>query len=113
MGALTFTTAEVQDLLDEVPGKQNAVCVDSITTTTTWSGADPFTQSVTLGSYTATASTQVDIQPDAATIAQLMADGVKAIYIANSAGELTLTVIGAAPSVALTLQVTCMEVVQS
>lgn len=110
MGQLTYTTAQVQALLDDVDGKEDAIVSDSITTNTTWSGTDPYTQVVTLASYTVTSNTKVDIQPDAATIAQLQSDGITALYVVNNSGTLTMYAIGSAPSTAMTLQVTCTEV---
>lgn len=90
--------------------KQDKITVDTITTTTVWNGNDPYTQVVTLGSYTPTANSKVDIQVNAVVIAQLIEDGVKGLYISNSNGTLTMYSIGASPSVALTVQVTITEV---
>lgn len=86
------------------------VYIDTITTTTTWSGSDPYTQTVTLTNYTVTSNSKIDIQPDSTAINQLIADSVKALYIVNNNGTLTLYAIGASPTVALTLQVTITEV---
>jgi len=83
---------------------------DTITTTTTWSGSDPYTQTVTLANYTATSNTKVDIQPTAAQIAQLITDEVTSLLISNTSGTLTMYATGAAPTTAMTLQVTCTEV---
>ena len=86
------------------------IYTDSITTTTTWSGNDPYTQTVTVSSYTITSNSKVDIQPDSTAIAQLIADGVTGLYVSNTSGTLTMYAIGAAPTAALTLQVTITEV---
>ena len=90
--------------------KQNKIYTDSVTTTTTWSGSDPYTQVVTLSNYTVTANSKVDIQADATAIAQLISDSVTGLYILNNAGTLTMYAIGGAPTAALTLQVTITEV---
>lgn len=89
------------------------ITVDTITTTTTWSGNGPYSQTVTMAEYTPTAATMVSIQPDATAIAQMVTDGVVAMYVSNNAGTLTLYAVGAAPTVAMTLQVTATEVSQA
>lgn len=93
-----------------IQGGGSAVYTDSVTLSATWSGSGTYTQTVTLANYTVTSNTKVDIQPDSTTIAQLITDGVKALYIANNSGTLTAYAIGAAPSTSLTMQVTCVEV---
>lgn len=86
------------------------VHTDSITLSTTWSGSDPYTQTVTLSNYTVTSNSKVDIQPDSTAIAQLISDGVKGLYILNNAGTLTAYAVGAPTTASLTLQVTITEV---
>jgi len=86
------------------------VYIDSITTTTTWSGSGPYTQVVTLSGYTVTNNSKIDIQPNANSINQLIADGVNCLYIENNNSVLTLYAIGSAPTMALTLQVSITEV---
>lgn len=91
-------------------GGGSAVYTDSVTLSAVWSGSGPYTQTITLANYTVTSNTKIDIQPDSTAIAQLITDGVKALYIANNSGTLTAYAIGAAPSTSLTMQVTCVEV---
>lgn len=83
----------------------------SISLSDTWTGEDPYTQTVTVTGYTITANSKVDLQPDADGIAQLIEDGVKALYIANNNGTLTAYAVGAEISTAMTIQCTVMEVV--
>lgn len=76
-----------------------------------WTGSDPYTQTVTLSSgATITANTKVDLQPNAAAIAQLVSDGVSAVYIDNTNGVLTAYAIGAATTANLTIYCTYYEV---
>lgn len=82
----------------------------AISLSSTWSGDGPYTQTVTLSGYTVTANSKVDIQPDSTVIAQLITDGVAALYIDNTSGALTAYAIGAAPTAALTVQCTVTEV---
>ncbi len=83
---------------------------NSITLSATWSGDDPYTQVVTVSGYTLTANSKVDLQPDATTVNQLIADGVIALYIENNNGTLTAYAIGAAPTASLSVQCTISEV---
>lgn len=82
----------------------------SITTTTTWSGSGPYTQTVTVSSATTTSASKIDLQPNATTITQMIEDGVQALYVVNNNGTLTMYAVGAAPTVALTIQCTVTEV---
>lgn len=82
----------------------------SISLSATWSGSGPYTQTVTVTGATVTANSKVDLQPDATALAQLITDSVKALYVANNAGTLTATAIGAATTAALTIQCTVTEV---
>lgn len=90
--------------------KANKIQKKSITLSTTWSGDDPYTQVVTISGYTVTANSKIDLQPDAATVNQLITDGVKALYIENNNSTLTAYAIGAAPTAAMTIQCTVAEV---
>jgi len=83
----------------------------SISLSDTWTGEDPYTQTVTVTGYTITANSKVDLQPNADQIAQLIEDGVKALYIANNNGTLTAYSVGAEISTAMTIQCTVMEVI--
>lgn len=88
---------------------------DKPTTTTAtllasgWTGtASPYTQGVTVTGGTATS--QVDIQADAAAIQQMLDDGTNAIYIANNGGAFTAYAVGEKPSADLSVQLTVYDV---
>lgn len=72
--------------------------------TASWTGSDPYTQTVTID-YS-TANTKVDIQPSEELYDQLVADNVGYLAIKNVNGTLTAVAKGGKPSVDLTVQVT-------
>ena len=74
-----------------------------------WSGNGPYTQAVTISGATITANTKVDLQPDATALAQLISDGVTALFISNTSGTLTAYAIGAATTADITVQCTYYE----
>ena len=74
--------------------------------TASWTGSDPYTQTVTISSSTITANTKVDIQPSEEIYDQLVADNVGYLAIKNANGTLTAVAKGGKPSVDLTVQVT-------
>lgn len=69
-----------------------------------WTGSDPYTQTVTVPN--STAHTKVDIQPSEELYDQLVADNVGYLAIKNVDGTLTAVAKGGKPSVDLTVQVT-------
>lgn len=75
----------------------------SISMTTTWIGADPYLQAVTVGGYTVTENTRVDLLADVTTMRQMEEDGVEALYIVNNNGTLFAYATGAKPTAALTV----------
>lgn len=83
--------------------------VGSITLSSSWSGAGPYSQTVTVTGATVTANSKVDIQLTAAQIANLIAAGVTGLLIENNNGTLTAWAVGASTS-AMTVQVTVTEV---
>jgi len=92
-------------------GGGGSVLLGSISTTTTWTQqTDDWTQAVTITGATVTSNSKVSLQPDTPAIKQLIFDGVSAMFIENNAGALTAHAIGAAPTVALTIQCTVTEV---
>lgn len=84
--------------------------IRNIIISTSWSGNGPYTQTVTINNYTITANSKVDLQPDATVISQMASDNVQALYIDNNNGTLTAYAVGAALTVALTVQCTVTEV---
>ena len=72
--------------------------------TDSWTGSDPYTQTVTIPN--STANTKVDIQPSEEIYDQLVADNVGYLAIKNVNGTLTAVAKGGKPSVDLTVQVT-------
>ncbi|MDY4577950.1 MAG: dockerin type I repeat-containing protein [Anaerobutyricum hallii] len=72
--------------------------------TASWTGSDPYTQTVTIPN--STANTKVDIQPSEEVYSQLVADNVGYLAIKNVDGTLTAVAKGGKPSVKLTVQVT-------
>lgn len=91
-------------------GKQDKVKSGSIALSASWSGAGPYTQTVTVTGAAVTANSFVDLRAGAAALAQLAADGVTALFIENSSGVLTACALGAAPTAALTVACTVTEV---
>lgn len=83
--------------------------IGSILLSASWSGAGPYSQTVTVTGATVTATSKVDIQLTAAQIASLISAGVTGLVIENNAGTLTAWAVGAQPS-AMTIQVTVTEV---
>lgn len=106
----TYRTASAQDTIDA--DKQAAIKKKTVNLSTSWSGNGPYTQTVTISGYTITANSKVDLQQDATVISQLVADEVQGLYIENNNGVLTAVAVGAAPTVALTMQCTITEVQQ-
>lgn len=101
---------EVEEMSAGFPDKQDIT--DKLTLTlaaANWTGSEsPYTQGVTVTGGTATS--QVDIQADAAAIQQMLDDGTNAIYIANNNGTFTAYAVGEKPTADLSIQVTVYDV---
>lgn len=91
-----------------VSGRQAQIVTGTLTLTATWSGSGPYTQTVTVPG--GTANSKVDIQPDATALTRLISDGVTALWIENDGGVFTAKALGAAPTAAMTVQITVTEV---
>ena len=94
------------------PGGANpyATHTGTISLTTTWTGQGPYTQTVTVSGARVSDHSKVDLQLTAAQIATLMADGVTALTIENNYSTLTVYALGAAPTTAMTIQCSVVEV---
>lgn len=104
----SYTGQQIDSAVGKVLG--GIVKAGSVSLSTSWSGSGPYTQTVTVTGVTVTANSKVDMQPDATALAQLLSDGVTALFVTNNNGTLTATAIGAAPTAALTVQCTVTEV---
>ncbi len=93
---------------EALSGKQDAIRLTSIHLTDDWEGSGLYTQIVTIEGITP--NSKVDIQPDADVFANLLLDGVTALWVQNDNGLLTACSLGAAPTDELTIQCTVTEV---
>lgn len=75
-----------------------------------WTGDDPYTQTVALDGVTA--QSKVDFQADEVVLAQMLNDGVNALFCKQNNGVLTAYALGAAPTTDMTVQVTVTEVAE-
>ncbi len=87
-----------------------AVKAGTVSLSAVWSGEGPYTQTVAVTGAVVTANSRVDLQPSAAQLAALAADGVTALVVENSGGALTAYALGAAPSASMTVQCSVVEV---
>ena len=107
---LAATASAVKAAYDLAGSKQAQIATDTLTAyANEWSGNGPWEQEIA-PLYTVTSYTKVDIQAEASTISQMIADGVRALYVENNSGTLTLIAVGACPTVNLPLQLTFTEV---
>lgn len=91
-------------------GAQAAIKAGSITLSTTWSGAGPYTQTVTVSGVTVTSNSEISLRPTPAQIAALQTDGITGLVVENNAGTLTATAIGGSTSAAMTIACDVTEV---
>lgn len=77
-----------------------------------WTGSvSPYSQVITVVGADITANTQIDLQPDATALAQMLTDGTTAMYIDNNNGTLTMYAITNKPTADLLLQATYYETI--
>ena len=74
-----------------------------------WSGAGPWTQTVTVSGTTVYAKSMVSLQPNATAYAHMVSVGCAAIFITNNNGTLTATAVQKKPTSNLTVQCTVVE----
>ena len=91
-------------LIEQVTNGQKQIIVDTVSLGTSWTGAGPYTQTITVDNVDA--NSKVDIQPDATIIQKLIDAGTTALYIVNNDGVFSAVAVGAAPTEALTIQCT-------
>lgn len=108
----SFTPAHWDEvnLADGLSAKANPPGVGTMSLSASWTGtSSPYTQTATVTGATITSASKVDIQLTAAQIASLITDGVQGMVVENNVGTLTVYAVGAAPSAAMTVQVTVTE----
>lgn len=88
------TSGGIYDAINNAASKTATITLESAS----WSGSDPYTQTVTLSGYTVTANTRVDIACDYNALNAMAADGITTLYFENSNGTITAYSVGAAPS---------------
>ena len=89
-------------------GAQAQVKTASITLpVASWAGDDPYTQTVTITGVTA--KSRIDLNPSAAVLSAAM-EGGYGLVIGNNNGTVTVYVVGAKPTAAITVQVSITEV---
>ena len=91
-------------LIEQVTDGQKQIIVDTVSLGTSWTGAGPYTQTITVAE--ADANSKVDLQPDATIIQKLIDAGTTALYIVNNDGVFSAVAIGSAPTESLTIQST-------
>ena len=91
-------------LIEQVTNGQRQIIVDTVSFGTSWTGAGPYTQVVTIDGIES--DSKIDLQPDADVINKLMESGTTALYIVNDSGVATAVALGAAPTAALEIQCT-------
>lgn len=91
-------------LIEQVTNGQRQIIVDTVSLGTSWTGAGPYTQVVTIDGVDS--NSKIDLQPDADVINKLMESGTTALYIVNDSGVATAVALGAAPNAALEIQCT-------
>lgn len=89
---------------------QAAIKSGSMTLSSSWSGADPYTQTATVTGVTITANSEVSLRPTPAQIASLQENGITALVVENNSGTLTVTAIGGTTSAAMTIVCDVIEV---
>lgn len=92
------------------PIRQKPAVLGTITLSTSWSGSDPYTQTVSITD--ATANSYFEIQPTNDQLIQLIIDGVAILRLDNDNGTVMATAVGGCPSTAMTINYIKTEVVQ-
>lgn len=80
----------------------------TVTLGTAWQGEDPYTQQVVLSGVDA--NDKVDLQPDEHALGQFIEDGIRAMWVDNNNGVLTVHCMGGPPSAEMVMQCTVESV---
>lgn len=83
--------------------------IGSIAMSAVWSGAGPYSQTVTVSGAAVTANSKIDLQLTAAQISALVTNETTSLLIENNNGTLTAWATGTAPASAMTVQCTVEE----
>ena len=83
-GEISDGSITMQKLATSLQAKINVTKASLTIPYASWTGADPYTQVVTISGATITSNTKVDIQADATAYAQIVNDGVSALFIENN-----------------------------
>ena len=118
--ALTFDDVPIMNsnnpvksggIYTSIRGLHRTVLASEVTLGTTWTGDGPYTQTVTV--VGATDYSMVNLQPNDDALAQLIDDGVRAMWIENDNGTLTAHAIGGVNTVELTMQCTVEDTTET
>lgn len=114
-GTGTVTAAEetevelVELTADSIGASPKSRILNITLPTASWTGSGPYTQTITISG--GTANTKVDIMFNDTVYQQMVDDQVGYLAIANNSGTFTATASGGQPSVDLSIQVECKEVI--
>lgn len=100
-------------LYDTAETKQPKIFIRTILAPTSgWTGTGPYSFSLATANiyYTPTIHTKADVDAPSESITKMISDGIKAMYIENDNGNLSLISVGAVPSTPIELQVGIYEV---
>ncbi len=90
--------------------KEDAIKGGTITLSTSWTGSDPFTQTVTVSGLTVTTTSLITLQPTDAQLDALEEANIRTLRVDNNSGTLTAHARGGKTTAAMTIQCTVTEV---
>lgn len=100
-------------LYDTAETKQSKIFIRTILAPTSgWTGTDPYSFSLATANifYTPTIHTKADVDAPSESITKMISDGIKAMYVENTNGSLSLVSVGAIPSTPIELQLSIYDV---
>lgn len=110
---LAATPSAVKTAYDLADTKQRKEYIrDILAPTSGWTGNDPYSFPLSTSNtfYTTTLYTKADISAPSESITKMISDGIKAMYIENTNGSLSLISVGAIPSTPIELQLSLYDV---